>query len=401
MTLKRRWRRKRAIPVADAYALDAEELIAAACAATRLTDLGGDDFRPGLQMLIETYQTNAFDERGRKRNQRRLLGLLVTRLQLEDWWKRHPEVLDRPIEAPWVLTGLPRSGTSALFNLLAEDASARSLKLWETQFPYPPDGWTEADRGQADPRRDAIEAYYARGREKNPDFTKIHYASADTPEECVLIQLYAFAGVQHGIEAMMEPYGSWFRGQSQQPVYEIQRKIMQLLDWQRPGERWLLKTPAHMWGMDALVEQFPDAAIIWNHRAPTEAIASMCSMIETLMKTRTDLEPMKLGSVVMDFYATSLERGLAARDQLDPSRFVDVHHDDFVDDGLGIVSRIYEQFGVELSRETTYAMESHLSKHPRHGHGTHEYALEPYGLSTADIRRRFSSYVDRFELDWD
>jgi hypothetical protein len=385
----------------EASALDEDELIASAVAETGLADFGGDDFRPGLRALVETYEGNAFDERGRHRNRRRLLGLLTTRLRLEEWWKRHPEVLERRIVNPWVLTGLPRSGTSALFNLLSEDRAARSLRLWEAQFPYPPDGWNEGKRGQPDPRRDAVEAYYARGREKNPDFTQIHFASADTPEECVVIQVYAFGGVQHGVEVMMEPYGSWFRAQPQNGVYAIQRKILQLLDWQRPGERWLLKSPAHMWGLDALLESFPDAGIVWSHRSPMEAIASMCSMIETLMKTRSDLEPAKLGRVVMDFYATSLERGLATRDRLDPARFVDVWHDDFVRDGIGTVARVYEQLGRPLAADTRDAMARRHARHPRHSYGAHAYALDHYGLSPEDIRARFSDYVERFDLRWD
>lgn len=381
--------------------LDEDELIATAVAETGLSDFGGDGFRSGLRALIETYETNGFDERGRRRNRRRLLGLLTTRLQLEAWWKRHPEVLDRKLESPWVLTGLPRSGTSAVFNLLSEDPAFRSLRLWEAQFPFPPEGWTEECRGEPDPRRDVIEAYYARGREKNPDFTQIHFASADTPEECVVIQVYALAGVQHGIEVMMEPYGSWFRSQRQHVVYEIERKILQLLDWQRPGEHWLLKSPAHMWGLDALIETFPDAGIVWCHRTPMEAIASMCSMIETLMKTRTDLEPTTLGPVVMDFHATALERGLAARDELESDRFVDLWHDDFVQDGLKAIARIYDHFGREISPATRAAMETRLRHDPRHAHGAHEYTLETYGLSAGDVRDRFAGYVERFGLEWD
>lgn len=380
--------------------LDAERLVAEAIAATGLDDFGEPDFRPGLRALIETYEAHAFDARGRRRNRRRLLGLLTTRLRLEAWWKRHPEVLERPIEQPWVLTGLPRSGTSALFNLLSEDRRFRSLRLWESQFPYPPEDWTEARRGEPDPRRDAIEAYYARGREQNPDFTQIHFASADTPEECVVIQVYAFAGVQHGVEVMMEPYGSWFRAQPQDAVYAIERKILQLLDWQRPGERWLLKSPAHMWGLDALLATFPDAGIVWSHRTPIEAIASMCSMIETLMKTRTDLEPAKLGPVVMDFYATALERGLATRDGLDPARFVDVWHDELVAAPLEVVDRIYARFGRSLASPDRAAMAARLTRQPRHGHGVHRYALAKYGLSPQDVHERFGRYAERFGLAW-
>ena len=156
-----------------------------------------------------------------------------------------------------------------------------------------------------------------------------------------------------------------------------------------------------MWGIDALMEFFPDARVIWNHRTPMEAIASMCSMIETLMKTRQDLETAKLGPLVMDFFATSLERGLAARDRLDPARFIDVYHDDFVRDGMGTATRIYDQFGVEFSSDSRTAMESHLARHPRHGHGKHEYDLEAYGLVAGDIEERFAAYVNRFDLIWD
>jgi hypothetical protein len=385
----------------DPYALDEASLIALATQATGLVDFGGDDFKPGLQALIETYEQNPFDDRGRKRNHRRLVGLLSTRLRLEDWWKRHPEVLERPLAAPLVLTGLPRCGTSALFNLLAEDSANRALKLWETQFPYPPDGWTPAQRGEADPRRDAIEAYYAKGRLKNPDFTQIHFASADTPEECVLIQCYAFDGVQHGVEVMMEPYGSWFRSHSPGRVYEIERRILQLLDWQRPGDRWILKSPAHMWGIDALTKTFPDAGVIWSHRTPMEAIASMCSMTATLMKTREDLELAKLGPVVMDFYATSLERGLAARDGLDPARFIDISHDEFVRDNTSVAVRIYEQFDLDLTDESRRAMAAHAKTHTKGRHGAHAYNLGTFGLSEGDVKERFVFYVDRFDLDWE
>ena len=199
----------------------------------------------------------------------------------------------------------------------------------------------------------------------------------------------------------MEPYGSWFRTQPQHDVYAIQKKILQLLDWQRPGERWLLKSPAHMWGLDALLATFPDAGIVWSHRSPSEAIASMCSMIETLMVTRTDLEPEQLGPVVMDFYATSLERGLATRDRLDPALFVDVAHDEFVADPMGAVERIHARFGRPLEPGIRAAMATRIARHPRHRHGTHEYSLDRYGLSKDDLRVRFARYVERFGLAWD
>lgn len=388
-------------PVAEEWALDEEALLAAAREATGLADFGEDDFRAGLRALIQTYSENSFSEKGRKRNHRRVMGLLTARLQMQALWTKHPEILDRPVAQPLVLTGLPRSGTSALFNLLAEDPAARPLRLWETQFPFPPDGWTVEQRGEPDPRRDAMEAYYAKGREKNPDFTKIHFASADTPEECVLIHAYAFGGVQNGTEVMLEPYGTWYREQNLEPMYAYEKRILQLLEWQRPGQRWLLKAPAHMWGVDALVKTFPDVGIVWSHRTPLRAIASVCSMTQTLMATHEDVDPHQLGPVVMDFYATSLERGLAARDALDPARFIDVTHDDFVKDNMGAAHRIYDHFGHPLEGDALASMQARAKSHTKGQHGTHDYGLDEFGLTDEQVKARFEPYVARFGLDWE
>lgn len=387
--------------MAEAANESADDLIAAAREATGLSDLGDEGFRPGLEALVETYRAHAFTEKGHARNRRRLVNLLSVRMQLEATWKAHPEILERPVERPLVLTGLPRSGTSALFNLLAEDPAARPLRLWETQFPAPPEGWTEAQRGEPDPRHAAMQQYYEEGRKKNPDFTKIHFASADTPEECVLIHAYAFGGVQNGIEIMMEPYASWYRAQDLLPLYAYEKKILQTLDWQRPGERWLLKAPAHMWGLEALVGTFPDVGIVWSHRTPLRAIASVCSMTHTLMKTREDLDPKGLGPVVMDFYATSLERGLEARDRMDSARFIDVTHDDFVADGMSAARRIYGHFGLPLRDAAEKAMKARVENHPKGRHGAHDYGLEEFGLTRDAVVERFTPYVERFGLDWE
>jgi len=373
---------------------DRQQIVDEARKATGLDDFGPQDFRPGLDALIATYDGGRFNERGRKRNRRRLVQLLATRLKMQAAWNAHPEILERPVRKPMVLTGLPRSGTSALFNLLACDPVTRALLLWETQFPDP----IPLERGQSDPRRDALEAHYAKARVDNPEFTKIHYTAADTPEECVLAHAYAFHGVQMGTEIMLEPYASWYRAQPLDGLYTYYKQILQLLDWQRPGERWLLKAPAHMWGIDPLIATFPDVSIVWSHRDPLLCTASICSMTWTMLHPLSDVTKEELGPVVMDFYATSLERGLAMRDAQDPARFVDVTHDDFVDDSLGVVKRVYRHFGMGISWSAQAAFEEHVAANPRGKHGSHEYSLEEYGLDPAAVRERFASYVERFRI---
>ena len=377
---------------------DVEELIEESRKAAGLDDFGSDDFRPGLEALAATYDCGGFNERGRKRYRRRLVDLLATRLRIQDAWNEHPEVLERPITKPMVLTGLPRSGTSALFNLLAQDPAARPLLLWEAMFPDPLEG---LEPGQSDPRRDAIEAHFAKAREENPDFTKMHYASADTPEECVLIHALAFSGVQMGVEIMAEPYGSWYRKQDLGPMYSYYKRLLQLLDWQRPGERWLLKTPAHMWGVEPLIATFPDVGIVWSHRNPLHCTASICSMTWTMMNPVIDIAKEALGPIAMNFYAESLERGLASREQQDPRRFVDVSHDDFVADSRAVAERIYEHFEMPVPDLVRAAFEEHVAANPKGQHGEHEYSLEEYGLDPDRVRERFARYIEQFEISLD
>ena len=362
------------------------ELLAEARASEKLEDFGGDDFLPGLRALCRTYDAPTWSEKGRTRNRRRLVNLLATRLKLEAAFASHPEVLARPVKQPVFLTGLPRSGTSALFSLLGADPAARPLRLWETQCPDP----IALAPGTPDPRRAAIEAYYAQGREKRPEFTKIHFTSADTPEECVLLHAYALHGVQMGVEILVEPYASWYQAAAGdlRALYAYQKRLMQLLDWQRPGERWLLKAPAHLWGLGALIATFPDAAIVWNHRDPVACIASACSMTQALMATLA-FDPQQLGPAVMEFYARSLDRGLAVRDKADPARFFDVPYAEFTSDPLACAERLYAHFDLPLPPASRSALRAFAAANPEGKHGSHEYDLAQYGLDEDRVRARF------------
>ena len=379
-----------------AAAFDVEALVAAACAETGLDDFGDPRFREGLVVLCETLATTAgLSEKGVRINRGRLARLLATRLRVEAAFARHPEIHDRKLLRPMFLTGLPRTGTSATFNLLGRDPATRPLLLWEGTFPDPHEGLAP---GADDPRHLAMREHFRRVREKNPDFTRIHFADADTPEECVIPMALSFENVHNGIEVLMEPYASWFRKRDLRPQYAYYRELLKLLDWQRPGERWLLKSPAHLWAMDALVDVFPDCCIVLTHRDPLDAIGSYCSMMETLLASQGCSPQPGLGPTVLDFCATSLERGYAVRDAGDPRRFIDVRFADFVAEPMAAVRAIYAHFELPLGAEAEAAMARYARENPRGKHGAHEYDLERYGLSEAAVRDRLGWYIDRFEL---
>jgi len=384
----------------EALDLSEESLIAAARQRTGLTDFGDERFREGLRVLLETYQRAGLRPGGRKVTRGRLIQLLCNRLRVEQAVRRHPEVLQREIRSPFYVTGLPRTGSSALFNLLAIDPAARPLLLWEAMNPDP---YQEEGLGAGgeDPRLEATRAHFERDRQRNPDFDKIHYRRADGPEECVLLMAHSFCDVQNGIEPLISPFREWFQAQDLRPTYAYYRDLLKLLDWQRPGERWLLKSPAHLWALDILVEMFPDVCIVQTHRNPVQILPSYCSMMASIMTIRESVDPRELGPTVLEYLARSLERGLAARDGSDPRRFLDVDYHFFVEQPMEVVERIYWHFGLELGSETADAMRAHIRENPQHRHGSHRYSLAEYGLSAEAVRARLADYVERFDLPTD
>jgi hypothetical protein len=381
----------------DPLDLSLDRLIDDAKASTGLDDFGAPDPREGLAVLLETYELAGLRSGGRKRTRARLLQLLCNRLKIERAFKRHPEIRARGIVAPMLLTGLPRTGTSALFSVLAIDADARPLLTWEGMFPDPLDDPLAV--GQEDPRQAGLREYYAHQRAKNPEFDKIHFVDADTPEECVLLLAHTFCDVQNGVEPLMSPYREWFESSSLSGSYSYYRDLLKLLDWQRPGRRWLLKSPAHLWALDTIVDLLPDACIVQTHRDPVAILASYCSMMAALMSIREQFDAAELGRAVLDHLSTALDRGLRARESADLARFFDVDYRLFIADPMAVIEALYAHFSLPLVPATAEAMRRHLAEHPQAKHGKHEYSLADYGLDGESVRERFSSYIDAFGLD--
>lgn len=376
----------------DAVTFLADELIAEAIEQTGFDDFGDLPFREGLDVLLETYDRHLRDPEGRKRCRDRVVFQLATRLKLENAFNTISGWQDQEIVAPVFVTGLPRSGTSALLNLLEAAPHNRGLLQWEVQFPDP---WPGSAPGDKDPRYD----YLAKALEetRNSEFAKIHYIDADTPEECVLLHAFAFGGVQLGFEIMLEPYRSWVLAQDLEPLYRYQKKMMQLLNWRMPGQHWMLKAPAHMLAVDAILKVFPDARFIWCHRNPQAVVPSINSMNKVVMNMYagdySHLDAGEIGRAVMEWYALSLERGLAERAKLDPEIFVDCSQQELVDDPMAVIQRVYAKFGLDMDDAAKGAFTAHIAANPKGKHGKHEYNLAEYGLTRELIDQRFNFYT--------
>jgi len=371
---------------------DREKLLQEAQSKTGLTDFGANDFMEGLGVLLETYDHNDFTEKGRYKNRKRVLDLLCARLRIENSFKLHPEIRQQKIVAPMLLTGLPRTGTSALLNLLAVDPAARPLYMWEGFNPEPIEG---LPKGVPDPRYMAMKAWEEQNA-KDARFKKIHSTSVDTPEECIHLLNHTFCDVQYGIEPMMEPYGSWFQQQDLHKSYRYYADLLRMLQWQRPGERWLLKTPGHLWALDILIEMFPDSSIIITHRNPLECVTSYASMMAALMTNRT-FDKRQLGPVVMEYLARKMEKAIAVRKKVDPARFIDIQFEDFIEEPLKTADNIYARFHMPMSADVTQRMKNYADAHPMGKHGKHEYQLDEYGLSADGILKRFDFYIREYK----
>jgi hypothetical protein len=372
----------------------AEAVKAKASEGTGLDNFGSADYQQGLTVLLDTYHRNLIDPQGRRRCFKRVVTLLETRLRVQAAFERLPEIRERDVRRPMIVTGLPRTGTSALFNLLDADPAARGLLQWETHFPDPLPGMLSGD---PDPRHDALAKALDEQRAKNPEFTKIHFSSADTPEECVLAHAIAMDGAQLGFEIMLEPYGSWFKNHDLGPMYRYYRDLLKMLDWRHPNERRLLKSPAHMWAVDTVVDTFPDACLVWGHRDPLEVVPSICSLTEMVMGMYMGPDcpaAQDLGPLVMDWYASSLERGFEARARLDDGCIVDYGFREFVDDPMATVEKIYDHFDLAMPAESRHAIQAYIAANPKGKHGKHEYDHARYGLSEAKINERFAFYLE-------
>ncbi len=252
--------------------------MAAAEAETGLNDYGSDSFRPGLEHLTEALRSEAqLNELGSDIMRMRLVGHLASRLQVHDTVKRFPQIEDRAIRAPLFIIGLPRTGTTALSNLLDADPAIRSLRCWESSSPVPP---PEAATQDTDPRiaptARGLEAMY----ETFPKMRSLHFQTATGPTECQDLLGMDMRTSHFDGMAIVPSYTRWVLECDMTPAYVVHRRTLQLLQWHCPPYQWHLKTPVHMLSLPALVSVYPDARFIWTHRDPSEVMGSVCSLID-------------------------------------------------------------------------------------------------------------------------
>lgn len=379
--------------------LDERALIRAAERATGLDDFGDDHFRAGLARLLASLARDArLNTMGRIMARRTVLGYLENRLRLRDHRKSHPEIEAEPIRRPLFILGLPRTGTTVLFNLLAQDPANRAPLSWEVESPCPP---PRAETFYSDPRIRAAERRFANLHRLAPTLRAIHEFGAELPQECVPITAHEFLSVQFHTIFNVASYQAWLDRQSFLPALRFHRRFLQHLQSRCSRERWVLKTPGHLPVIDELLQVYPDACILHTHRDPLRVMPSLASLSYALRALSTDhLDPHLVGRQQMELWEQNLRRALRARDALEhrSGQFFDVRFEEVTRDPVALIARIYAHFGLVFSDRARERMERYLQSHPRGEHGEHRYSLEDFGLDAERDGPRFRDYCDRFGL---
>ena len=371
-----------------------ERLIDAARAQTGLEDFGRDSFREGLDVLVASLRDEAaLSEVGVLALEGQITTNLVNRLLATDWLARHPALTDAHVDRPLFVLGMPRTGTTLVSYLLDQDPANRSLLRWEALASVPP---PEADALRTDPRVDAARESQAMFDALNPEFKAIHYEAPDGPTECVAVFSQDFKSVLWETVANIPTYAKWLAATDVSSAYAYHRRVLQLLQSRAPG-RWSLKSPAHCFGLDALVATYPDARLVMTHRDPIAVVASVCSLVRCLSGTFTDADH---AAYINDHWTgvvqDGVERVMAYRAREGDDRFVDVRYDDLVADPVGTVRRIYDHFDDELGDVAVERMHRYVDANPKGAHGAHHYRLEELGLDRGELEARFERYRARF-----
>jgi hypothetical protein len=363
----------------------------AAIAQTGLDDFGDDSFREGLEILVRSLRDEArLNAAGEGFLYPRIVGHLAQRLQVEYWYRRHPEIDDVPIVAPMIGLGLPRTGSTVLSFLLAQDPGTRYLRQWESSQPCPPPSTVDGP----DPRirRAAGEKAGSRG----------HHVPSDVngPMECLDLMALDFKTHIYQAFAQIPSYSAWLLDTDLTSTYRYERRVLKLLQWGEPPRPWRLKLPAHILFLEYLARAFPDARFVMTHRDPTDVIVSVADVYADIAGVFTDhLDRHYLGQLNVQHWSVGMERALKFRDGGAGHRFWDIGFRAMQADPLGEVRRLYAWLGEPVTAEFESAMRRWWAANEENREPSTHPDPAAFGLDLGQVRPLFAEYVTRFK-DW-
>ena len=341
-------------------------------------------------MLLDAYRRDAgLTVLGSKMNRFFLRGALVARLLSESAWKQYPQYADVVIERPIFVTGLVRTGTTALHRLLGADPAHQGLHMWLAEFPQPR---PPRDTWDSNPLYRQLDAQFTQHHQNNPGYTGLHFMAAYELEECWQLLRQSLHSVSYETLAHIPSYAQWLSHQDWTPSYRRHRRNLQLIGLNDADKRWVLKNPSHLFAVDALMATYPDALVVQTHRPVETIMASMCSLAQhTAEGWSTDFRGPQIGADAMETWSRGLERFNTARAKYDSAQFYDVDYRDLIADPIGTVADIYRHFGITLTDEARQAMaDAHANSQTGERAPKHTYSLADYGLTSEAVKEQFA-----------
>jgi hypothetical protein len=372
-----------------------EDLEASATRLTSLTDFGGDDYREGLGVLLDSYaRDEQLTDLGRRVKRAELRGALAGRLMSELGFTQHP-VDDGVVKRPIFVTGIPRTGTTALHRLIAADPHHQGLEQWLCDFPQPrPPRETWPDNPVFQQIKAGFDKFYA----AKPDFAGVHYINADTVEECWQLLRQSGMSISYETLAHLPTYSAWLAKQDWTPAYARHRRNLALIGSNEPHKRWVLKNPSHLFALDALLAVYPDAIVLQTHRDIRTTFASSCSLSARATEGySTTFVGETIGRDQLEMLGRGAELFMAARDRHDAGHFYDVAFADLARDPLGAVEAVYRHFELpwdDTVRSAVAAEDAAARSGSRAP--SHRYSLAEFGVRPEEIDERFARYSERY-----
>ena len=377
-----------------------EQLIATACEEAGSDDFGDgpgyEGWQAGLQRLTDGLINEArLSAIGVEIAYLDIMRALKNRLGVIAWRNEHPEVAREPVTAPIVIVGQPRTGTTILYDLLAQDPALRAPLTWEVDAPCPV---PQPETYHNDPRIAQTQASIELSEQIIPGFLAFHPMGALVGQECVRITASEFTSMIFSVQYRLPSYYRWLLYEADHAgAYRFHRIFLQHLQSGVPGQ-WLLKSPAHLWHLDALLAEYPDALIVQTHRDPLNVISSIAALTHHLRRMGSDESYIaECAAQSYEEIAVGLDREMALRDAgaIPAGRVIDVLFTDFMNDPFTTIKDIYRKLGRELRPDTAQRMRDFLAAHPGDGGGG-RYTWSDTGLDAAEVRDRVSAYQDRY-----
>jgi hypothetical protein len=378
----------------NAQRFQPDRLVEQACDLAGSDDFGDDDaWRDGLTRLCDGLASEArLNDLGVEIAVLDIVRPLTSRLQIVKWRKENPAVAAQPVTRPIFIVGQPRTGTTILFDLLAQDPALRPPLTWEVDNPWP---LPRPETYRTDSRIAETQASIEISEQIVPGLLAFHPMGALVGQECVRITAGQFCSMIFSVQYRLPSYSRWLLYEADHhPAYAYHRMFLQHLQSSVPGQ-WLLKSPAHLWQLDALVAEYPDALVVQTHRDPLNVISSISALTHHVRHLASDESSItECAAQSREEIVVGLERGMKLRDSL-AQCVIDVQFADFIRDPFATIRSLYAELGRELDSVAEQNMRTFLAAHPGDGGGS-RYTWADTGLDAGEVREQVSAYQQRY-----